>query len=614
MARGEGGKSSYMGKIGGYFVFVALAGVVIISWVINWIFWIKKICCCKVYHNPTITRIYWWSAFIFLCGIIACCISGFITTHRFGKIIPAVQCTYERIYYDSEFGQMKDSSPKWEGLEVNSKKLGNISNLLNNLQEKNDEEFYSYFLPNDNNDQWKIDETFFDDDSNYKFKGKYYNDYLNDIKDLLKQLKGIGGILNTDNSKIFFNPDKPGDTSTIVGEFIYQTNQIVNLYEDFEDSFLNLKLFGNPDNLNDTINNFLNISEDLKSYKNGYLDDVEYYVKVAKGCGYILVIIYLSILGLISLLGCAVLMAYAYMQKQVNFDKIMHIIWNSIKFFSFSFFMYGAAFGMLFLGLRDIITYNRYLFGEENLDSNSATYVLPKKEAKDFLRYCLFEEKTDYSIQLGSFPYDDINTFFNNFYELNTLFQNYNNTLNSKFKDIYFVNKNIRNLEIYPTTPESNLPTEEGIPFSLPKAKQLEMINQLNAKLKTIEDDFNLSNFFYYDKGNFMDSFDCGFLKSDINMVYYSLYDLSIESRILCALSCCIAFFGEISVYFYLLSMYHYDKSIFKEGNLDTNINIVSQKKDLDDESSKNSFMDKYNSAHWKKNNMKLDRKMENKN
>ena len=167
-----------MGKIGGYFVFVAFAGIVIISWVINWIFWKKKICCCKVYHNPTITRLYWWSAFLLLCGIIACCISGFVTTYRFGKIIRAVQCAYERVYYDSEFGQIKDSSPKWEGLSGNSEKLSNSQDLLNNLQEKNDEEFLGYFLPSDNNEEWTKDAKFFDDNPNYIFKGKYYNNYF----------------------------------------------------------------------------------------------------------------------------------------------------------------------------------------------------------------------------------------------------------------------------------------------------------------------------------------------------------------------------------------------------------------------------------------------------
>ena len=69
-----------------------------------------------------------------------------------------------------------------------------------------------------------------------------------------------------------------------------------------------------------------------------------------------------------------------------------------------------------------------------------------------------------------------------------------------------------------------------------------------------------------------------------------------------------------ISVYFYLLSMYHFDKTIFKEGNIDYNINRRPEKRKFDDETSKNSFMGKFSNADWKKNNMKLDRQMKKKN
>ena len=60
-------------------------------------------------------RIFWWFSFLFLCGLIACGISGLVTTGKFGKLVRAVQCAYERIYYDSQYGQLKDTFPRWEG-------------------------------------------------------------------------------------------------------------------------------------------------------------------------------------------------------------------------------------------------------------------------------------------------------------------------------------------------------------------------------------------------------------------------------------------------------------------------------------------------------------------
>ena len=54
-----------MEKIGVFFIFVAFAGLGIIGWVLNWVCWKNKFCCCKVYHNPTIQRIFWWFSFLF---------------------------------------------------------------------------------------------------------------------------------------------------------------------------------------------------------------------------------------------------------------------------------------------------------------------------------------------------------------------------------------------------------------------------------------------------------------------------------------------------------------------------------------------------------------------
>ena len=58
-------------------------------------------------------------------------------------------------------------------------------------------------------------------------------------------------------------------------------------------------------------------------------------------------------------------------------------------------------------------------------------------------------------------------------------------------------------------------------------------------------------------------TFDCGFLKSDLQHLFRTIYDASVESRILCALSLCSSFFGAIAVYFFLLVMHHYDNDLF---------------------------------------------------
>ena len=98
------------------------------------------------------------------------------------------------------------------------------------------------------------------------------------------------------------------------------------------------------------------------------------------------------------------------------------------------------------------------------------------------------------------------------------------------------------------------------------------------------------------------------FLKNDVNLVYNSLYDLSVQSRILFALSCCIGIFGEVFVNFYLLSMYHYNNNEFTEGRLETGRKSRNKiKKANIDVSSRNEFLDKSKPADVRKHNKDLD-------
>ena len=63
--------------------------------------------------------------------------------------------------------------------------------------------------------------------------------------------------------------------------------------------------------------------------------------------------------------------------------------------------------------------------------------------------------------------------------------------------------------------------------------------------------------------GGLYGSLNCGFLKTDLNLIYRALYDASVESRILAACSLCVSFFGAIAVYFFLLVLHHYNNELF---------------------------------------------------
>ena len=330
-----------MRNISGYFTFVVFSVLGIVGWIFNWLCWKKKMCCFKVYHNPIIQRIVWWFSFLLLCGILACSISGIVVVVRFGKYTRAAQCGYERIYYDSQFGQLKDSYPRWEGLYNNSMKLNNSLKFINTIENLEEKDFKK-ISPFDN---WTQNSMV------YLWNGKYSKSYIKSIEDLIEECNNIGCNLKVkETGDKFYNCNKPNDTSTIVGNFMYESHKILkqlnDKYDEMEESIDNIQMYGYfyNDEIKSTVNDFEEISLDLKNYQTGYLDKVKYYIKVAKGCGYILVIIYLSILAIISIFGCALLLIYAYLENQKNLDIFMHIIWNCIRFFYFFFFYIWSCF------------------------------------------------------------------------------------------------------------------------------------------------------------------------------------------------------------------------------------------------------------------------------
>ena len=118
---GQSNWENYLDHIGLWFIFTACAGISLIVWAFNWVCWLNQCCCCDFLHNPINKRIAWWMSFSFLLGILACCISAFVSVNRFGFALEGAWCAVDRIYYDSLYGQLKTSEPKWEGFaQVNT--------------------------------------------------------------------------------------------------------------------------------------------------------------------------------------------------------------------------------------------------------------------------------------------------------------------------------------------------------------------------------------------------------------------------------------------------------------------------------------------------------------
>jgi hypothetical protein len=449
--------------IGLFFFFVGCSVVSIVVWVFNWICWYNQCCCCDFLHNPVNKRLAWWLSFIFLCGILACSISGTVTSNRFGFALEGAWCSLERIYYDSKNGVLKENFPKWTGFSKLREDLKNLNDSIKNLPLPEYQEADKTLPPID------------------KYKDKDYED-KDDQNELIK--------------------------SSYNYKFVEANRRLAGLKE-------------NINKLQDIEGQFNDFNKNMENFKSQFLDEIYYYGRVFRAWGRILPMIYFCLLIIVTTFAGFAMMFYACLKRQGYLATFMHVLWNIIRFFMFSFFIYGCAFGMLYLFLRDAVAYVMYIFSEENIGPNSENCHLIPKETKDYFYNCANNEiNYNFKERLRPFLVDTLEDFFTSYHELKLL-------------------------------------KEDGDAFSKFDAECGDSTNNCNSTKLDYFSEVAVR------KGGLFGNFECSFLRSDLNMVYRTFFDLNIEARILCALSCCIGFFGAVYVYFYLLVLHHYNNELF---------------------------------------------------
>ena len=599
---GDESRSAYLNHLGGYFAFVALAGLSIIGWGLNHHCWAKKSCCFKEYHNPVNIRVFWWMSFIGLCGIFACCISGFVTAYNFANKLGSTKCAYERVYYDSIYGELQSTSTKWEGLTTSNKLSEKLQEFLANNKPESELKLVGWKKGNEYPDL-KPNKL----EPNVLYKEKFVDELKEGI--INKCTSSYGG-LNNLAGDIACDQSLENQNS-IVMKYINEVNRIAKYYSDV---YININKFAkNGDeyatkySVQDLIDEkFKNISDDLNNYKTDFLDKAHHYINISKALGYILVTVFYSILLAIAVFSCFFLWAYTYFKDQRILYILMHICWNIFKFFALVFFIFGGAFGVLFLLSRDLIGYNKFIFSEANLAKNATTYLLPDGQTKEFLRYCINEDNGNYINNLKSPSIDLITGLYFNRKAGKDIKRSYP----KEDVDCYSGNTNIRNLERETDNTDDIIIT---LNFEDVDKEFWNMIKEINdtlnggARLRNLQRQLNSKIITAIDNLNeTIEHFNCSYLKKEIEILYDSLYELSIESRISCALCSCIAFFAEFSVIFYLLVLYHYNNNLFKDEN-ETQSSFHKTKNRKFDLESQNEFMDKNRPANMKQNNKKLD-------
>jgi hypothetical protein len=402
------------------------------------------------------------------------------------------------MYYDSKYGQMKLSQPRWEGFKSISRILNYFDIFIENVTKS---DYFNLLVPNG----WS-------------------NDYNNS---LIKQINGY-----FEESFINATKDFKSDDINNINEYILPFSI---RYSKIAQNIWQIENAINPKGNIAYLKNYFS-HNNFDKIKDDFLDKFYYYSNIGKASLNVLTMVYYCILVIVIFFSGVCMILFVCLKRQGYLLQIMHVLWNIIRFFIISLFLYGTAYGIFFLVLKDIIGYLKFVFGKDNLNLDNP-YLLPSKNnGTKFLNFCLLEDNTNYKSQIDSIISTSLNDFFINYKELSNLFSDNNKlsfSVNSDAENMVQLMKN--NFESLEKNLTENL-TQTGLEELTQRA---------------------VSNYGLYG------SFDCGFLKSDLQHLYRTIYDASVESRILCALSLCSSFFGAIVVYFFLLVMHHYDNDLF---------------------------------------------------
>ena len=219
--------------------------------------------------------------------MLACCISGCVSVNRFGFAIEGARCALDRIYYDSLNGQLKTIEPKWKGFANTYKILSRFNNFLTKLRDD------GYNLPT---------ETFKFDECTYE-------------KDGSDTTEAIGG-----------------DEQVSAYEYIINYNNII-------DSLKYLKEKDTTSTMSSVADNFKpDIQKEFENIKKNLLEDgCFYYARVLIACMKVLAMVYFCLFIITITLAGISLMFYACLKRQGYLITFMHILWNIIRFFMFSF-------------------------------------------------------------------------------------------------------------------------------------------------------------------------------------------------------------------------------------------------------------------------------------
>ena len=366
-----GGKKydrQYLNRLGPYFTFVGVGGATFISWIFLSICWCKPKCCYKADEGgPALKVIMFIIAIVFLFGIIACCISGYVYAERFKKNLYGSTCAIERLYYNIYDGQiLNTTNPIWIG----------FSKIIQQIYQLN-------YLRD-----------IFIVDGNYSLNRPKINETFN---------------VSVNSSDLLIIENKVNYIENLYNKFLSIIYKILNPESDSESKIENI-----TSRLQKLKESFENFGDKIVEKYNDYRIFMKKFIYICFQTLYSFMLTF-AVLEIIFLFGLV-------FDKDDLFYFLTFIFWYLIMLLSVTSFFIGACYGMINFGIKDGIGYLMYVFGKENMELEKPIII---SQYKDFINICLLEknEKGNLSLHYELESLTDNSSFRGIYKEINYLYE-----------------------------------------------------------------------------------------------------------------------------------------------------------------------------------------------
>ena len=494
-----GGKKydrQYLNRLGPYFTFVGVGGATFISWIFLSICWCKPKCCYKADEGgPALKVIMFIIAIVFLFGIIACCISGYVYAERFKKNLYGSTCAIERLYYNIYDGQiLNTTNPIWIG----------FSKIIQQIYQLN---YLRDIFIVDGNYSLNRNEM---DQSIEKINSKIAPENITKIKEEINE--------NVNENEQFYN------------NFLSIIYKILNPESDSESKIENI-----TSRLQKLKESFENFGDKIVEKYNDYRIFMKKFIYICFQTLYSFMLTF-AVLEIIFLFGLV-------FDKDDLFYFLTFIFWYLIMLLSVTSFFIGACYGMINFGIKDGIGYLMYVFGKENMELETPIII---SQYKDFINICLIEKNDRGNLSLY-YKLESTDTFsFRGIYkEINSLYEKI--TFNSSQTELNSVNTLLEEEEEKDDEESIELLTKIQEEYSIYIQNITNMTEKLHKKINKFFKTFLGGSKATSVTDNPFSFMNCSFIENDLKVTYKALFDLSEKVKVLTALTLCIAFFTLIS-------------------------------------------------------------------